>query len=413
VKNEEVNIYQGFLPASEVPVYLLENEKYFGENGIYFEKTAFVSSFKEIERFLFFSKAVLEIFHKINWTPDILHCHDWHTAILPVLAKLQIRNSKFKIRNLLTIHNLANQGKLNVKEILDFLGLKGEEVESLKIRDREGNLNILEQGILNANLLNTVSKTYKKEILTKKYGKGLENSLSEKKSKLYGILNGIDVERFNSEKDPNIKLNYSLKNFEKKIENKLELQEIVGFPKNKNIPFIGIINRLTPQKGVDLIIEIIPELVKRDFQLIILGVGSVDYEKKLLEFGKKYPKNVSSQIKFDPILAQKIYAGCDIFLMPSKFEPCGLGQMIAMRYGTIPIVRKTGGLADTVKHKKNGFVFEKYKSAALLGTIREALKYYQAPKEWNEIVKRAMSEDFSWQKSAKEYLKLYKNLLKL
>lgn len=147
--------------------------------------------------------------------------------------------------------------------------------------------------------------------------------------------------------------------------------------------------------------------------MIILGVGSVDYEKKLLEFGKKYPKNVSSQIKFDPILAQKIYAGCDIFLMPSKFEPCGLGQMIAMRYGTIPIVRKTGGLADTVKHKKNGFVFEKYKSAALLGTIREALKYYQAPKEWNEIVKRAMSEDFSWQKSAKEYLKLYKNLLKL
>ena len=413
INKEKINIYQARLPESKAILYLLENKRFFGENDIYFERTAFVGSFKEIERFLFFSKAVLEIFSAINWSPEIIHCHDWHTAILPVLAKLQVKSQKSKVKSLLTIHNLANQGKWRAKDILDFLGLKGNEVESLKIKNGEENLNILEQGILNADILNTVSETYKKEILTKEYGEGLEKPLLKRKKVLYGILNGLDIERFDPKTDPDIKVNYSQKSFKKKIENKLELQKIVGFSKGKNTPFLGFVNRLTSQKGVDLIIKIIPELVKMDFQLIILGVGLKSYEEKLLELGKKYPQNISSQIKFDSALAQKIYAGSDIFLMPSKFEPCGLGQMIAMRYGAIPIVRKTGGLADTIKDKKTGFLFEKYESSALLKIINLAAGYYKNKSAWRKLTKRAMIQDFSWQRPAKEYLKLYKKIIEL
>jgi len=410
IGEELVNIYQVFLPGSEVLVYLLENEKYFGENGIYFEKTAFVSSFKEIKRFLFFSQTVLEIFENFSWQPEIIHCHDWHTATAPLLLKT--KSYKLKPKVLLTIHNLANQGKLEAKEILDFLDFKGDEIENLDIRDKEGNFNILQQGILNADLLNTVSQNYAREIRTKEYGEGLEGYLLRRKKDLYGILNGIDKDRFNPETDSNIKTNYSFKNMERKIENKIDLQRILEFPENSNTPLLGIINRLTSQKGVDLIIEIIPEIVKLNCQLVILGVGNEEYEKKLLALSQKYPKNISSQIKFDPVLAQKIYAGSDIFVVPSKFEPCGLGQIISMAYGTIPIVRKTGGLADTVKDKKSGFVFKEYKSAALLDTVKKALNFYKNPKEWRKLIKVAMSKDFSWRKSAKKYLKLYQKLIK-
>jgi len=404
IKDERVNIYQGCLPDSDVPIYLLENEKYFGEDGIYFEKSAFVNSFKEIQRFLFFSKAILEIFPAIGWFPDIIHCHDWHTAILPVLAKSRIQNSKFKIKNLLTIHNLANQGKWKAKEVLDFLGLKGGE-------NKNADFNILEQGILNAGLINTVSPTYSREILTEDYGCGLQGALLKRKKDLSGILNGIDSERFNPESDPDIKTNYSLKNIERKTDNKIDLQKTLKLAQSPNIPLLGVINRLTDQKGVDLIIEIIPEMVRLNCQLVVLGVGMETLERKLLELSQKYPQNISAQIKFDPVLAQKIYAGADIFLMPSRFEPCGLGQMISQRYGTLPIVRQTGGLADTVEDKKTGFVFNEYNSQALLKCLKEALKFYQNKKKWQGLIKKSISKDFSWRKSAKEYLKLYRKLL--
>ena len=413
IDEDKINIYQTHLPESEAVLYLLENKRFFNKNDIYFERTAFVGSFREIERFLFFSKAVLEIFPAINWSPEIIHCHDWHTAILPTLVKLRAEGRKPKAKTLLTIHNLANQGKWEAEKILNFLNLKGNEAENLKIKKEEKDLNILEQGILSADVLNTVSKTYRKEILTKEYGEGLGNSLLKRKKFLHGILNGLDVEKFNPKTDPNIKTNYSQESLNKKIENKLELQELVGFSRSKNAPFLGFINRLTSQKGVDLIIEIIPELVKMDFQLIILGVGLKNYEGKLLELGKKYPQNVSAQIKFDPILAQKIYAGCDIFLMPSKFEPCGLGQMIAMRYGAIPIVRKTGGLADTIKDKKTGFLFEKYESNALLKIINLAAGCFKNKSAWRKMAKKAMNQDFSWRRPAREYLKLYKKIIEL
>lgn len=407
VREESVNIYETFLPDSRVPVYLLENEKYFGENGVYLAKSAFVDSFKEIQRFLFFSKAIPEIFKSLDWQPQIIHCHDWHMSFIPLLLRLKNK----KIKTLLTIHNLANQGKWVAGEILSFIGLKGNEAESLKIIDKEGNLNIFEQGILNADILNTVSNNYAKEIKTKEYGEGLEQDLIKKEDDLFGILNGIDCDRFNPKTDPDIKSNYSLKDFENKTKNKTALQKILNFPIDSKTPLLGIINRLTAQKGVDLMLEIIPELVKSNCQLVVLGVGEDVYEKKLEEFSKKYPKNISVHIKFDPVLAQKIYAGSDIFLMPSRFEPCGLGQMIAMRYGTLPIVRKTGGLAETVQDRKTGFVFEQYKKEALLGSVGEALDFYKNKNKWQELIRNAMSQDFSWEKSAKRYLELYKKMI--
>ena len=431
VGHEFVSVYKCFLPKSRVVLYLLENDRYFGENGVYFEKTAFVSSFKEIERFLFFSKAIMEIFpainpvrnnplkkpfrranasaisNGVNWFPDIIHCHDWHTAILPILAKLKCKT----IRTLLTIHNLANQGKWHSKGILDFLGLNDDEQETLKIKDKQENFNILQQGILNADLLNTVSKRYAEEILTSEYGEGLEEFLLSRKKDLFGILNGLDEERFNPEKDVDIKTNYSSSRLRGKTDNKLDLQKFIGLTQDLKTPLLGMINRLTDQKGIDLIIGAIPEMVKMGCQLIILGVGAENYEKKLLELSQKYPNNISVQIKFDAVLAQKIYAGCDIFLMPSRFEPCGLGQMIAQRYGTLPLVRETGGLADTVENKKTGFVFKKYKTGALLESLKEALEFYKNQKKWKNLMKKAMVKDSSWLKSAKDYLKLYKKLL--
>lgn len=420
VKTNFINIYQGLLPESKprsrktslrgkVVLYLLENEKFFGEDGIYFERSAFVGSFKEIQRFLFFSQALLEVFQNLNWKPDIIHCHDWHTAIVAPLLKLKIKNAKFK--TLLTVHNLANQGKWRAKEVLDFLSLRGDEIDSLKNEDKRKRLNILAQGILNTDLLNTVSKTYAREILTEEYSAGLENVLLKRRKDLFGILNGIDQERFNPKTDSNLKVNYSFSNLDKKEKNKTNLQKILKLPQDREVPLFSFIGRLTYQKGIDLIAQIIPKLVKSGCQLIILGAGEKSHESKLSKLARKYPQNISVQIKFDPVLAQKIYAGSNFFLMPSRFEPCGLGQLIAQRYGTIPIARKTGGLADTIEDEKTGFLFKEYKSRAFWKAIGRALKIYVKKKDLKEMQKRAMKKDFSWKKSAQKYLKLYEKLV--
>ncbi|MDI6591616.1 MAG: glycogen/starch synthase [Patescibacteria group bacterium] len=407
IGDEKINIYQGLLQKSEVILYLLDNERYFGENGIYFGKTEFFGSFKGIQRFLFFSKAILEIFPYLDWWPQIIHCHDWHTAIISLLLKIRKQN----IRTLLTIHNLSNQGKWAAQDIFNFLNLKGNEIETLKIRDKGGDFNILQQGILNADMINTVSPTYAKEILTKEYGEGLEADLNRRKKDLFGILNGIDTQIFNPATDPNLKVNYSQKDFEKRKINKADLQKILNLPPKPEIPLASFISRLVKQKGLDLIEKIIPELVKLHLQIVFLGVGEKKYEKMLSFFAKKYPESISANLKFDSVLAQKIYAGSDIFLIPSLFEPCGLIQMLAQRYGAIPIARKTGGLADTIEDKKTGFLFKKYSPEAFLKKIKEALVVFSKRKDRGRMVKKAMRKDFSWKKSAKKYIKLYYRLL--
>lgn len=401
LNGERVKVLSGKL-GEKVLVYFFENEKYLSKNGVYFVS----EDFRGFERFLFFSKAIFEFLEKTKLEFNIIHCHDWHTAILPLFFSLK----KISKKSILTIHNLDVQGKWEATEVFNFLKLKGNEVESLKIRDKDGDFNILQQGILNATLVTTVSPTYSEEIQSKKFGRGLEKWLRIKKP--IGILNGIDTEFFNPLTDPYLKSNYSFPEIEKKLENKIELQRIVGFEKSPDYLLAGFIGRLSHQKGIELFEKIIDKLVKEKIQIIFLGVGEKRYEELLIRFAKKYPKNISAQIKFDLALAQKIYGGCDIILIPSLFEPCGLVQMIAQRYGTIPVARKTGGLSDTIEDGKTGFLFEKYTSFAFLEAIKRAKRSFKNKRLWKKIIKNAMRKDFSWKKSAKKYLKLYKSLIK-
>ena len=373
-----INLWQTSLPGSTVPLYLIEHG-FFKNKKIY--STALAEGPTDIEKFTFFSQAILESIKNVDFKPDIIHLNDWHTA--PVASLIKTDRFFKSTKTLLTIHNLANQGITKTK-------------------------NHLAEGILNSDLINTVSPTYAKEILTKEYGAGLEKILAKKRNRLHGILNGIDTDFFNPATDESIKQKYSLKNLEKKTANKTELQKQLGLPQDKNAVLVGLVTRFVWQKGVELITE---KFSKLNCQFVFLGTGEKKYEDALLDLAKKYPRQFSVQIKFDEQLAHKIYAASDIFLAPSRFEPCGLTQMIAMRYGSIPIVRATGGLADTV-NDKNGFTFKKYSSEELYKTIDEALTiFYKNKKVWHRLETNGLKQNFSWEKSAGEYLKLYKKLI--
>lgn len=426
-KREKINLWKSNLPGSDVIVYFIESPKYFKFKDVYLKED-------NAERFLFFSLASLCISITEKFRPDIVHCHDFHTALIPDLLKVLTgpngdlilpptccQNPKlcciteahnpqifFKnVKTLFTIHNLNYQGKTDI-ETLKIGNLSENSLKTLNKDAQDGDINFMAQGVLNANAINTVSPTYAKEIATSVYGAQLDNLIKKRKKDLYGILNGIDIKFFNPQTDEFIKENYCLKTINKKIKNKLYLQKKLGFKANKNIALVGIISRLAWQKGFELINE---ELCNLNCQFVVLGAGQDKYEKQLKKLSEKYPEKFSAQIGFDIELAQQIYAGADIFLMPSRFEPCGLGQMIAMRYGTIPIVRKTGGLADTVD-ARTGFSFKSFSGADLYKTTAQALNtYYNKPKKWRRLQKNCMQKDFSWNKSAKEYLKLYKKLI--
>ncbi len=414
-REEFFDLYFTFLPKTKIPVYLVNHPKYLGGDGIYYSKDALpTGTATEAHRFIFFTKAVSEILKPLKWEPDIFHCHDWHGA-LPLLV--EIKNREY--RTLLTIHNFAYQGSYDMDSVLKMLNLTEKDWPTFKTRDQWGNFNSLQQGILNADLINTVSPTYAKEILTKEYGCGLEETLKERKKDLFGILNGIDTDVFNPETDPKIFTNYNLSTLNFKALNKIHLQKISKLSINSQIPLLGLISRLAEQKGIDLIIEIFEKMMQLDLQFILLGVGDPNIERILKEKAKRYSQKFSLHLKFDAELAQQIYAGSDIFLMPSRFEPCGLGQMISMRYGTIPLVRETGGLSDTVTPTFSnsqlkvgtGFVFKEYKANELLKTIKKASKIYQNKKVWLKLMTNAMKQDFSWHVSAKKYLQLYKKLI--
>jgi len=387
-KNETIDVYRTNLPGTKVPIYLIKHI-FFNSKEIYIGKPLmlggkYTKPLDELKRFAFFTRAALETAKKLDFQPNIIHANDWHTALAANFIKTLNQKSNFfaKTKTLYTIHNLANQG-IN--------------------KDK----NYMAEGILSADLVNTVSPTYAKEILTKEYGAGLENILVKREKQLYGILNGIDIDFFNPAKDNLISQKYSLKNLEKKTANKIELQQQLGLPQNKNTALVGLVTRFVWQKGVELITE---KFSKLNCQFVFLGTGEKKYENTLLNLAKKYPNNFKVIIKFDEKLAHEIYAGSDIFLVPSRFEPCGLTQMIAMRYGSVPVVRATGGLVDTV-NKKVGFTFKKFDSTEFYKTLNKALKiYYKQPKVWRQLQLSDMKQDFSWSKSAGEYLKLYKKL---
>ena len=402
--------------GKDIPVYLV-SAPYF-ENSVD-SKTVYVPG---SEPYAFFARAVLEMLRNMKpaWKPDVIHCNDWHTGFLPVYKKVLYADDPTvgDAACVFTIHNLAYQGEFDRTTLTDY-GLP----ESLFTMDKlecYGSVNFLKAGIVFSDMVSTVSPTYCCEIRTCEYGCRLEGLLNyaEELGRLRGILNGIDYEEFDPATDKRISCNFSLDDMSGKAKNKKDLQKQMGLPTKADVPLIGLISRLADQKGLDLIKAAAPKFMKLGVQFVLLGSGDPAYEKYFTGLSVKFPEQVKANIGFDAKLAQQIYAGCDMFLMPSRFEPCGLGQLIALRYGTIPVVRSTGGLADTITDysadnpKSNGFAFEEYTPNALLQTVKCALKVYEDNVEWAKLVKSALASDFSWNASAGKYVDFYQDAVK-
>jgi starch synthase len=395
----------GFLPGSKVPVYYVESKEYFDRDQIYGYKD-------DQDRFTFFSKALLEYTKKIGFEPDIIHINDYHTSLVPVLLKAEYNRDPFfaQVRTILTIHNLANQG-IEDLHVLAEVGLKGDSTPNLAQDSRDGDVDLLMEGIEEAGLIVAVSPTYAKEILTPEYGEKLDPILQKRPDRLFGVLNGIDVDVYNPEIDPNLVSKFSLSSLDKRAANKAALVKDFKFDE-PDLPIVGMVTRLVSQKGFDILLEIGDQLGQLPLNFIILGLGEKNYEEGLQGLAAKY-SNIKIDLEFNEGKSRQIYAGSDFFLIPSRFEPCGLTQMIAMRYGSVPIVRKTGGLADTVTEGRTGIVFTPYKSDSLMEALKEAIELYQDKKSLTEIQERDMRQDFSWDKSAKEYVNLYQKVLQL
>ncbi|KAJ53838.1 starch synthase [Clostridium tetanomorphum] len=409
------NQYGGLLYLEEdgIPFYFLDNEYYFKRSdGAY-------GYYDDGERFVYFSRGVVESIKFMgDFKPDIVHCNDWHTAIIPLLIKEQYKGNHIfsNIKTLFTIHNLQYQGIFNKEILVELLGLGDNyfSESSLKYYDK---ISFMKGGIIYSDIVTTVSKTYSEEIRTQNYGEGLHGLLNEISYKLYGIINGIDYDLFNPRYDKDLYFNFDENNIEDKWKNKLELQKSLGLSVDMNIPMIGIVSRLASQKGMDLICYVMEEIMKLNVQLVVLGTGENKFEEAFRYYAQIYPQKVSSNIFFSNELAKKIYGSSDMFLMPSQFEPCGIGQLIAMRYGSLPIVRETGGLKDTVNSynefsgEGNGFSFTNYNAHDMLYTIKRALNFYYNKGVWNNLMINSMKIDNSWNKSANEYIQIYDKLL--
>ena len=407
------SIYVGVMTAQVdgITYYFIDNESYFSGMKPYTDDPRY-----EIERFGFFSKAVLSALPLIGFRPDVIHCHDWQTGLVPVYLRERFRGDPFfhGIKSVITIHNLKFQGKWDTKTVRDITGLSEyfftpDKLEAYK------DANLLKGGIVYADAVTTVSDTYAEEIKTAFFGEGLDGLLRARSGDLRGIVNGIDYDDFNPETDPYIVKPYNAVNFRKeKIKNKKALQRELGLAQDEKKMMIGIVSRLTDQKGFDLIAHIMDELCQDAVQIVVLGTGEEKYENMFRHFDWKYADKVSANIYYSEELSHKIYAACDAFLMPSLFEPCGLSQLMSLRYGTVPIVRETGGLKDTVmpynqyEGTGTGFSFANYNAHEMLAAIRYAEQiYYDKKREWNKIIDRAMATDFSWSVSAKKYQEMY------
>ena len=390
--------------GKNIKVYFIENDKFFSRDSLYGDKNGDYPD--NLERFSYFCKRTLELLKEINFKPDIIHVHDWQACLVPVYLKALYKNDPFykNTRTILTIHNIGYQG-LFAKEEFPKLGLDWSlfNIEGLEFYDK---INILKGGMEFSDIINTVSPTYSKEIQTKEFGFGLEGVLNRRKNSVFGILNGLDYDIWNAETDKYIAKNFSAKDLSGKAKDKADLQAFCKLPLKEKVPLFGIVSRLAEQKGFDIIAEEIDTICKLDLQMVILGTGDLKYHQIMEEMVKKYPKVISLHLKFDDALAHKIYAGCDIFLMPSKYEPCGLGQLISLRYATIPLVFKTGGLADTV-NADNGFIFDRYSKDELIKTIKKSVAAFSNQKKWSGLTDKAIKSDFSWGESAKKYLQLY------
>ena len=396
-----------------IQYYFIDNEYYFAGDRPY----GYIH--EDVEKFAFFSKAALSILPVVDYRPDVVHCHDWQTGLVPVYLKDSFHEGEFyaSMKSIMTIHNLKFQGIWNIPAVQDASGLDMSYFTSDKL-EAFGDANYLKGGIVYADLVTTVSRTYAEEIQTPFYGEHLDGLMRARSGDLSGIVNGLDYREWNPETDPLIYKNYTYENFRKeKIKNKLKLQEELRLQVDKKKMLIGIVSRLTDQKGFDLIDCVMDELCQDEIQLAVLGTGEERYENMFRHFAWKYNGKVAACIYYSNELSHKIYAGCDAFLMPSLFEPCGLSQLMSLRYGTLPIVRETGGLKDTVEpynefeETGTGFSFANYNAHEMLAAVRYAESvYYDKKRSWNKMAERAMKADFSWTQSAKQYQELYEKL---
>ena len=388
-----------------VPCYFVDNEQYFNRDSIY-------GQIDDGERFAFFSKAALEILPALDFKPDVVNVNDWHTALSVIyLDVLKSREAEFykDMKSVLSIHNIEFQGKFNPYEMGNLFGLENKYFDALIYN---GDLNLLKGAIQLADRVNTVSETYAREILDPYFSYGLDKILNVEQGKLRGILNGIDIVKFNPKTDPVIPVNYDLETFEDKVQNKLAFQKEMDLEVNADIPLIGMVTRLTHQKGIDLILQASEDILRTGAQLVILGTGDAHYESALRSLEHYRHDRVRSILLFSNEMSSKIYAASDLFLMPSKTEPCGLSQLISMRYGTVPVVHRVGGLRDTVIPftgvEGNGFTFESFQAGDMMDAIYRAVTcFYQSPDEWKQIIKNNLQKDVSWEQSAKKYLDLY------
>ena len=393
-----------------IKFYFIDNEEHFSGDRPYSGMPW------DLEKFAFFSKAALSMLPVIGFRPDIIHCHDWQTGLVPVYLKERFQGNEFYwgIKSVMTIHNLKFQGVWDIQTIKNITGLSDYYFTPDKLESNR-DANYLKGGIVYADAITTVSNTYAEEIKTPFYGEGLDGLMRARSNSLRGIVNGIDYDEYNPETDPNIFKRYNAKNFRKeKVKNKTALQEELGLEVNPKAMMIGMCTRLTDQKGLDLVSYVMEELCQDAVQIVVLGTGDAQYENMFRHFAWKYGNKVSANIYYSEELSHKFYASSDAFLMPSLFEPCGLSQLMSLRYGTVPIVRETGGLKDTVmpyneyESTGTGFSFMNYNAHEMLGTIRYAERiYYDKKREWNKIIDRAMASDFSWDHSAKQYEEMY------
>lgn len=392
---------------------------YFIDNEYYFKRPSVYEDYDKAEQYAFFSRAVLEcLVHLPEFRPDIIHCHDWHTALIPLMLKeFYCREPLYyPIKTVFTIHNLKYQGVF-AKEVLgDILGLGDKFLTAENLGFYDG-VNFMKAALLFADRITTVSPTYAQEIQNAYYGEKLEGLLQMRSKSLIGILNGVDYETYNPDQDPYLLTPFNSSS-QAKEENKVNLQRILGLSVQGDVPVLGMVSRLVDQKGLDLMVHVLEEILTLNVQLVILGTGDHRYEEMLQFFAGKYPERMAAIMEYSDALAHKIYAGADIFLMPSRFEPCGISQMIAMRYGAIPVVRETGGLKDTVfpynenTGEGNGFCFANYNAHEFLFAVQRALRLFSEDKSaWNKITENALKSNFSWDQSAQTYIEVYESLL--
>ncbi len=408
--------YVGILESEYrgIHYYFVDNEFYFAGSSPY------NNIYEDVEKFAYFSKAVLASLPYIDYAPDVIHCHDWQTGLVPVYLHTAFGDDNFYagIKTVFSIHNLKFQGRWRIREVIDITGLP-EQIFNDKELESYGEANYLKGGVVYADAVTTVSPSYANEITTQEGGEGLQGLMNARRNVLHGILNGIDYDEFNPQTDPYIESNFSSKSvLSGKKANKVALQKELGLPVRESTFVIGIVSRLTEQKGFDLVSYIMDDLVSQlDVQIVILGTGESKFENVFHHFHSQYPDKVSAYIGYSEEKAHKIYASADAFLMPSLFEPCGLSQMMSMRYGTIPIVRETGGLKDTVQayneyeNTGTGFSFCNFNADDMKYVVEYAYHVFRDErKAWEDMMQRAMAQDFSWNKSAGEYEKLYDSL---